>query len=62
MALPYRPDFNPHHPRGCEVLIESVDGDLSCLTPEQISAIRGVYHLDDPRRVDERIKAGEIDE
>lgn len=60
MTLPWRRDFIPHKRRGAEVLIESVRGDVSLLTAEQVAAIRHLYYLDDPRTTAELVIAGAI--
>ena len=60
MALPYSDKFIPHHRRGAEVLLESVDFELDELTPEQIAACRALYFLDDDRTVEQRVQAGSI--
>jgi hypothetical protein len=48
MTPPWRPNFIPEKRRGAENLIDSVDGDLTLLTTEQIAAIRALYFLDPP--------------
>lgn len=56
--LPYQPDFIPHHRRGAEVLLESAGWDLEILSPEQITAIRSLYSLDDDRSLEQRVRDG----
>jgi predicted DNA binding protein len=60
MSLPYRSDIIPHHRRGCEVLLESVDFEIDQLTPEQLAAIRKAYYLDDPRSIRELVESGDL--
>ena len=60
MAPPYRSSFIPHHRRGAEVLLESVDWNLDLLTAEQVAACRTLYFLDDNRSVEQLIIDGEL--
>jgi hypothetical protein len=57
MALPYSDKLIPHHRRGCEVLLESVDYCPELLTAEQLAACRALYFLDDPRSIAELVIA-----
>lgn len=56
MARPYSDKIIPHHRRGCEVLLESVNYNLSLLTAAQITACREIYHLDDDLTIEQIIR------
>jgi hypothetical protein len=61
MVLSYRPDFIPRTRRGAEVLLESAGWDPDILTPEQIAAIKDLYHINgDDRFVSDLIREKEL--
>jgi len=49
----------PHTRAQALSLLDHVDFEIGQLTPEQVLAVRGLYYLDDPRSVSERMKGGE---
>ncbi len=49
----------PHTRAQALSLLNHVDFEIGQLTPEQVLAVRGLYYLDDPRSVSERMKDGE---
>ena len=61
LVLPYSPDFIPHHRRGAEALLASVQWDPERLTHQQQAAIALLYFLNDPRSVADRVRAGEAE-
>ena len=56
MVLPYRRDIIPHHRRGAINLLESIGYDSENLNPDQLTAIRQIFFLDDNRTVEQRIR------
>jgi len=52
--------FLPDRTGGICLLIEAADGDIEKLSDLQITRIRQILHLDDPRSVEELVRGGEI--
>lgn len=60
-SLLHSPAYIPQRVGGVLRLLDNIE-DVEDLTPEQITAIRELLHLDDQRSVAKRMMDGDLDE